>query len=150
MLLLDRHTVWQAMIVVSPLVMSFLMLLALMPIMGWTVNFFNMLFFPAMLGIGIDSSIHVYHRYLEEGDEALASIVSYTGAGIGIATLTTAFGFGGMILASHLGLQSLGTLAVVGLGITFVNSVFVFPCLLRILYHQGWLPVKPGIQATSG
>ena len=149
MLLLDRKSVWQALIVTSPLIMSFLMLLALMPIMGWTVNFFNMLFFPAMLGIGIDSSIHVYHRYLEEGDDALESIVSHTGAGIGIASFTTAFGFGGMVLASHLGLQSLGILAVTGLGITFINSVLIFPCLLRILHHQGWLPVQPYVRQTQ-
>jgi predicted RND superfamily exporter protein len=133
----------------SPLVTSFLMLLALMPIMGWTVNYFNMLFFPAMLGIGIDSSIHVYHRYLEEGDSALPSIVSHTGAGIGVASLTTSLGFGGMILASHLGLQSLGLLAIAGLTITLVNSVFIFPCLLRILYHHGWLPVEPGIREAN-
>jgi uncharacterized protein len=118
-------------------------------VVGWTVNYFNMLFFPAMLGIGIDSSIHVYHRYLEEGDSALASIVSHTGAGIGVASLTTGLGFGGMILASHLGLQSLGYLAIAGLSITLLNSVLIFPCLLRILYHRGWLPVEPGLQEVA-
>jgi hypothetical protein len=150
MILVDRRSVWQALIVSSPLITSFLMLLAIMPLVGWSVNFFNMLFFPAMLGIGIDSSIHVYHRYLEEGDDALESIVGHTGAAIGMATLTTAIGFGGMIMASHLGLRSLGILAICGLGITFINAALIFPSLLRILHHRGWLPVKPGSNRPQG
>jgi predicted RND superfamily exporter protein len=140
--LIDRTSLGHASIVVLPLVLSFIGLLGAMPILGFRINFYNMLVLPTILGIGVDSSIHVYHRFLEQGHKSLPRIVRHTGAAISMATLTTSIGFGGMIFANHLGLQSLAKTALVGFGIMLFNAAIFLPCLIKVLHDQGWLPAS--------
>jgi len=143
-LVLNRRVLVHSVIVLTPLVFSFVVLLAALPALGWRINFFNVVVFPTILGIGVDSGIHVYHRVLEEGVVKMPSILRFTGSSIALATLTTGIGFGTMIGAAHLGLQSIAKLAILGLTITLLSAVVFFPCVLHFFARRGWIPDLPG------
>lgn len=123
---------WAALALV-PLVVGLLWMLLVMEIFGLMVNFYNMVVFPAILGIGNDAGVHITHRYREEGPGSLRTVLRSTGEHVTMGTLTTMVGFGGLLLSFHPGLNSMGTLAVLGLGTTLLAAVGFLPALLQWL-----------------
>jgi predicted RND superfamily exporter protein len=123
---------WAALALV-PLVVGLLWMLLAMEVFGLMVNFYNMVVFPAILGIGNDAGVHMAHRYREEGPGSLWTILRSTGEHVTMGTLTTMVGFGGLLLSFHPGLNSMGTLAVLGLGTTLLAAVVFLPALLQWL-----------------
>jgi predicted RND superfamily exporter protein len=121
---------WAALALV-PLVVGLLWMLLAMEIFGLMVNFYNMVVFPAILGIGNDAGVHMAHRYREEGPGSLRTVLRSTGEHVTMGTLTTMVGFGGLLLSFHPGLNSMGTLAVLGLGTTLLAAVGFLPALLQ-------------------
>jgi hypothetical protein len=67
-----------------------------MGLFGLKLNFYNMVILPTVLGIGDDSSIHITHRYLEEGRGSIPKVLRSTGEHIAASALTTMVGFGGL------------------------------------------------------
>ena len=69
------------------------------------INFYNLVVMPAVVGLGIDASIHLWHarRSGSLGATSKAALIS---------ALTTAGGFSGLIVSSHGGLKSIGLLGV--------------------------------------
>lgn len=76
--------------------------MALIPI---RLNFFNLVVMPAVIGLGIDASIHLWHAR----DSAT---LGATGHASIIAALTTVAGFAGLLVAHHPGLRSIGEVGV--------------------------------------
>lgn len=117
----------------SPLLISLIWLVGLMPILGMKFNFYNLVVIPSIIGMGIDSGVHMVHRYLEEGPGSTFRVFRTTGMVVVICTLTTMVGFSGLIMAHHPGLNSIGVLAVLGLSFTILASVIALPLILRFL-----------------
>ena len=114
-----------------PLAASFLWLFGLMELFGWSLNFYNLVVLPTVLGIGDDSGIHVVHRYLEEGRGSIGRVLRSTGEHVAVSALTTMIGFGGWLLSMHPGLHSIGQLAVVGIGLILLAALVFLPALLQ-------------------
>jgi len=133
-----RSVRWAALALV-PLVVGLLWMLLVMEVFGLMVNFYNMIVFPAILGIGNDAGVHMAHRYREEGAGSLWTVLRSTGEHVTMGTLTTMVGFGGLLLSFHPGLNSMGTLAVLGLGTTLLAATVFLPALLQ------WLEDRNGI-----
>ncbi len=136
MLLNFRDVRWAGLALI-PLVVGVLWMLLLMVVFGVKLNFFNMVVLPAILGIGNDAGVHMVHRYREEGHRSLWTVLRSTGEHVTMGTLTTMIGFGGLLLSFHPGLNSMGTLAVVGLGTTLLAAVVFLPALLQWLEDRG-------------
>ena len=132
---------WAALALV-PLVVGLLWMLLLMEVAGLMVNFYNMVVFPAILGIGNDAGVHIVHRYREEGPRSLWTVLRSTGEHVIIGVVTTMVGFGGLLLSFHPGLNSMGTLAVLGLGTTLLAAIVFLPALLQ------WLEDREGLSAA--
>jgi predicted RND superfamily exporter protein len=130
MLLNFRSVRWAALALV-PLVVGVLWMLLIMEVFGLKLNFYNMVVLPAILGIGNDAGVHMVHRYREEGKRSLWTVLRSTGEHVTMGTLTTAIGFSGLLLSFHPGLNSMGTLAVVGLGTTLAAAIVFLPGLLQ-------------------
>ena len=126
-------------IALIPLLMGFAWTFAVMIIFGMTLNFYNMVVLPAILGIGNDNGVHIASRYREEGRGSLRRVLSSTGQHITIGSLTTMLGFAGLILTTHPGLQSIGTLAVIGIGLTLLSGLIFAPALIQWLEDRGWV-----------
>ena len=140
LMLLNFRSFWWAGLALVPLVVGLLWMLLLMEISGLMVNFYNMIVFPAILGIGNDAGVHMVHRYREEGPGSLWQVLRSTGEHVTMGTLTTMVGFGGLLLSFHPGLNSIGTLAVVGLGTTLLAAIVFLPALLQWLEDWGDTP----------
>ncbi|WP_263784335.1 efflux RND transporter permease subunit [Salinibacter grassmerensis] len=139
MLLNFRSLRWAGLALV-PLVVGLLWMLLVMEVFGLKVNFYNMVVFPAILGIGNDAGVHMVHRYREEGPGSLWTVLRSTGEHVTMGTLTTMVGFGGLLLSFHPGLNSMGTLAVLGLGTTLLAAVAFLPALLQWLEDREAAP----------
>jgi predicted exporter len=101
---------------------------------GWKVNFFNVIAFPLLIGMGQDDAVHLLHRHREGGH--LATTLRETGGAIFMTTLTTTLGYGGMLFADHLGLFSLGFTAAAGMLLCLLASVVLLPAGLQL---AAWL-----------
>lgn len=129
-LLVDFRRFRSALLVVAPLAVGIVWMGGAMYVFGMKLNFFNVVAFPSVVGIGVDHGVHIYHRYVEEGPDSLYFILRRTGVAIGMTTITTIVGYSGLMLASHPGLRSIGLLAAIGLSTTFLTAVVVLPALL--------------------
>ncbi len=130
LLLIDFRSLRHTLFVMTPLLGGVLMLCGVMAYDGIKLSFFNMVVLPSLIGIGVDNGVHIYHRYLEEGPGSVPKVLATSGWAVTLASLTTMIGFAGMNLANHAGLNSIGLLAVVGIGCCLVSSVLSFPALL--------------------
>ena len=148
MLLNFRSVRWAALALV-PLVVGVLWLLLMMEVFGLKLNFYNMVVLPAILGIGNDAGVHMVHRYREEGRRSLRTVLRSTGEHVTMGTLTTAIGFSGLLLSFHPGLNSMGTLAVVGLGTTLAAAIVFLPALLQWMEDADVTPDDLGEEARG-
>jgi hypothetical protein len=139
MLLNFRSLRWAGLALV-PLVVGVLWMLLLMGLFGVKLSFYNMVVLPAILGIGNDAGVHMVHRYREEGRRSLWTVLRSTGEHVTMGTLTTAIGFGGLLLSFHPGLNSIGVLAAIGLGTTLLAAIGFLPGLLQWMEDRGYTP----------
>ena len=121
-----------------PLVVGVLWMLLIMELMQAQLNFYNLIVLPAVLGIGNDAGVHLVHRYREEGPGSILRVLRSTGEHVAMGSLTTMVGFAGLLLSFHPGLESIGSLAVVGIGATLAAALLFLPALLQ------WLEVRSG------
>jgi predicted RND superfamily exporter protein len=102
-------------------------------------NFYNLVVLPAILGIGCDNGIHLAHRFRDEGKKNMTEVLRSTGQHITIGSLTTMMGFAGLLFTSHPGLQSIGIMAVIGIGMTLFTALTVLPSLVQFMEDRNWL-----------
>ncbi|HLB59432.1 MAG TPA: MMPL family transporter [Bdellovibrionota bacterium] len=136
---IDLKRLDRTLIVLTPLIGGMIWMVGLMPILGLKFNFFNIVILAAILGIGEDNGVHIYHRYLELGRGSILTALRTSGGACLMSTLTTLIGFSGCITASHPGLKSIGILAVLGLTTTTVATFTLMPALIETLE---WLQEK--------
>ena len=122
-----------------PLVVGLLWLFGIMMIFDLQFNFYNLVVLPAILGIGEDSGVHLAHRYRDEGENSMWAVLSSTGQHISMGSITTMLGFAGLLFTSHPGLQSLGVMAVIGIGMTLLTSLTFLPALIQWLEDKDWI-----------
>jgi predicted RND superfamily exporter protein len=121
-------------------------------LMGWLsfdLDFFNVVILPVVIGIGVDDGVHFYRRYLETGPGTVASTLRWVGSAILMTSVTSGLGFGGLAITDQASLQSIGWLAVFGIGSTFLATVLAMPPLLYLAERSDWLSILVADDATS-
>lgn len=111
---------------ICALTFSFVVLLAIMSLLGAQWNLMNLAAIPLLLGAGLDYSIHMQlalHRL--EGD--IAEARRTIGRALVLCGLSTATGFGTLIWSTNAGLASLGLVCSIGIVITMLTCVFILP-----------------------
>jgi len=135
-LAIDFRSPRRTALVFLPLGVGMLAFVGAIRALGMELNMFNMVVLPSVIGIGIDNAVHVFHRYETEGPGSLPLVIRNTGAAALLASLTTGVGFGSALISHHVGLGTLGLLAVVGIAVTFVADLLFFPCVLTLLERR--------------
>ncbi len=130
------RTVTGVIMVVCTLLMSLAWLGGAMVLLGWKLNFFNVIILPLLIGMGQDASLHIYERAREEAHQRMTVVLRETGGAVFISTLTTIWGFSGILFANHRGLHSMAWMAVLGLTLTFLGSVVVLPAMLDVFRRR--------------
>jgi predicted RND superfamily exporter protein len=151
-LLFDFRSIRKALWVFAPLPLGIAAFLGLCGLNGWTINILNMVVLPTLIGIGIDTSIHLYHRGKElqrqkangESTDTMGLVISTTGAAAGMSSVTTAIGFGGMVIANNPGLASIGLMAPVGICVCYLCCVLLTGSALWF-----WKPGKKNQEGGS-
>jgi predicted RND superfamily exporter protein len=127
---LDFRRVRAVGMVFSPLGMTLILLFGFMALADIRIGFFNMVVIPSLIGMGQDNAIHFAHRVEMEGRENIPTIVAGTGRAIMLSILTNAFGYLGLLNATHRGLYTIGELALLGMAFCLITMLVYLPCLL--------------------
>ena len=120
-----------ALLALLPLLVGVLWMLLAMKVIGLSLNFYNLVVIPAVIGIGNDAGAHLVHRYQEEG--RVLKVLRSTGEHVTMGALTTMVGFSGLLLSFHPGLNTVGALALVGIGTTLLAALLLLPAMLQVL-----------------
>jgi preprotein translocase subunit SecF len=129
LLWLDLRNAREALAAIASLAIGVAWTVGLMAALGTTFNLANFFAIPILIGLGIDSAIHITHR-AHEG--ALDLGFGSTRRAVAVTALTTTIGFGALALAHHQGLRSLGIAMAVGSACCMVTAVWTLPALLRV------------------
>ncbi|MCP3099356.1 MMPL family transporter [Myxococcus sp. K15C18031901] len=132
-ILVSLRSLKRTLLVTGPLFLGMTCLAGGMHLFGIQLNFINAVVLPNLLAIAVDNSIHLYHRYEEEGPGSLGKVVRHTGLAAVVATLSNAAGYGALLIANHQGLRSIGQIALLGVVCTFLGTTVFFPALLALL-----------------
>ena len=135
---LDFRNIRMTLLTLLPLVTSKVQLFGLMGFLGIPLNPANMIVLPLILGIGVDTGVQIVHDYLNEPYPYRMN--PSTAAALVINTLMNIVGFGGLMIASHRGLYSLGRVLTLGMACCLVSCLFM-PAFLRVvpnLKPQRW------------
>lgn len=135
-LILAFRSLLRAVIVFSVLAAGLISIVGIMSLFNIGLNFMNAVIIPTIVGVGIDGAIHVYRRYLDDGPDSIPTILREVVPATFLGSATTAVGFGVMLTAHHRGIESVGALALVGIGTTFLTTSVVFPLLLDFLHSH--------------
>jgi hopanoid biosynthesis associated RND transporter like protein HpnN len=119
-------------LVMVPLLLGALMTAATAAALGMSFNFTNVVVIPLLLGIGVDSGIHLVQRAKDGLDDERGLMATPTARAVYYSALTSIMSFGSMSFAGHNGLQSLGILLTVGLIYTVASVLIVLPALLDL------------------
>ncbi len=113
--------------VLLPLFLAGLLTGASTVISGIPFNFANIIAIPLLLGLGVDSSIHVVHRLRHMAPDDRNILETSTARGVFFSSLTTAVSFTSLAFISHAGTASLGQLLTIAIAVTLVCTLIILP-----------------------
>jgi len=87
-------------------------------------------FLALVLGLGVDSAVHVVHRARAEGGANLRLARTATARGVVFSALTTIAGFAGLLFSGHAGTASMAHLLMPGVAFTAACALVLVPALL--------------------
>jgi predicted RND superfamily exporter protein len=100
---------------------------------------FNLIVIPTILGVSIDSIIHLTLSFRRNGAERLDNLFSITGSLVTASVVTTLTGYTGMLFTTHQGIESIGILAIIGFSACLANALLITPwlCLKLKIKKEG-------------
>lgn len=119
-------------LVIAPLILASVLTVASSVMLGITFNFANVIIIPLLLGMGIDSGIHMVHRVRGGGLPDGNLLRTGTARAVFLSAVTTMASFGTLAFSSHLGIASLGQLLTLGIALVLVCNLLVLPALVRV------------------
>jgi len=93
-------------------------------------NFANIIGLPLLLGIGIDSGIHITDRFRQEHNSKKNIFMTSSSRGVFVSSLTTICSIGNLAFSSHQGTASMGLLLSIGLTSMMISTMLVLPAFL--------------------
>ena len=133
-LLLKRKK--DVLLVLLPLLTAALLTGALSVLIGLPLNFANVIALPLLLGIGVDSGIHIVHRYRTDLPDGKNILATSSARAVVVSALTTMGGVGNLALSPHAGTASMGLLLTLGIGVTLLCMLALLPALLAVAGRQ--------------
>jgi hopanoid biosynthesis associated RND transporter like protein HpnN len=119
-----------SLLAIAPLALAGLWTVGALGALGLPFNFVNVVALPLLLGIGIDSGIHLVQRARDPRPMEAGLAATTTGRAVFFSAVTTLTSFGSLAMASHLGVASMGLLLIVGMSFTLVANLVVLPAWL--------------------
>ncbi len=125
-------------LVLAPLLLAGALSGAGMALAGLSFNFANVIALPLLLGVGVDSAIHLVHRARAGGTRAGDSLLATTTArAVFYSFATTLVSFGNLAFSGHRGIASMGLLLGLGLSLALACNLVVLPALIEWRMRPG-------------
>ncbi len=119
-------------LVMAPLLLSSVLTVTAMTLLGIPFNFANVIVIPLMLGIGVDSGVHLVHRAEALAESGGNLMDTTTARAVFYSAITTVISFGTLALSSHRGVASLGIVLSIGMILTVLSNLVVLPALISL------------------
>lgn len=126
LLLLILKNIKNTLLVVLPLLLATLLTAASNVALNNPFNFANIIALPLLMGMGVDSGIHIMHR-LRSGFNGENLLQTSTARGVFFSSLTTMCSFSSLAFTPHLGTSSMGLLLALGIFFTLICTLIVLP-----------------------
>jgi predicted exporter len=123
------RSAWDMLLAFFPLVLAAVLTCAVARLLGQSFNFANVIVLPMLIGMSIDSGVHLVHRHRTNEEEDVLG--TSTARAVFYAALTTMLSFGSLAFAPHRGIASIGELLTIGVGLVLVAYVVVLPAVLE-------------------
>ena len=123
-LLLYRN-VGYMLLALSPLVVTFMVLLAINSFWTIPLHVYNVVILPIVIGVSIDNGIHLVHSIRAHGQKFARPFVQQTYPVLVSCSFTTVLGFVGLLFVNHPGLVDMGGLAIGAITISVLVTLAV-------------------------
>ncbi len=130
LLILLKHK-GDAIYILAPLLMAAVCTGGISVMLDIPLNFANIIALPLLLGIGVDSGIHMLHRFRTGLPENGNLLATSSARAVLVSTLTTIGSIGNLAFSPHLGTASMGKVLTIGIAVTLVCMLIVLPSLLH-------------------
>lgn len=127
-----------ALIAVGPIVLVLISVLGTMALLNIPYTLITSIITALCIGIGVDYTIHIIHRYREEytltrdPERAAIQTLSTTGSALLGSALTTALGLGVLVASPLAASQQFGITAAIAIAYSLIVSILVVPPLMTI------------------
>ncbi len=142
------RSVWCVLLPMLTVLASLVWVLGFLVLCGRTVEIITNVLPPLILVIAMADSVHILAHYREElgrnenREEAVRDATAYIFTPCLLTSVTTAIGFGSLMVSRVEGIWSLGLLASFGALAAFVISITLVPVLISLLPTRTFL--RPG------
>ena len=125
-------------IAVGPIVLVLIWVLGTMALLDIPYSLITSIITALSIGIGVDYTIHVIHRYREEfsrvrnPERAAIRTLATTGSALLGSALTTAFGFGVLAFSPLDGSRQFGITAAITIGYSLLVSIVMVPPAMTV------------------
>ena len=125
-------------IAVTPIVLALLWVLGTMALLDIPYTLVTSMITALSIGIGVDYTIHVIHRYREEftrlrdPERAAVRTLATTGPALLGSALTTVLGLGVLILSPVLSIQEFGITAAITIAYALIVSIVLVPPAMTV------------------
>lgn len=120
--------------VLLPLAIAGFLLVGAMVVLALPFNYANVIVLPLIIGLGVDSSIHLALRKREL--DAGSVFATSTPRAVLFSGLTTVVAFGSLALSSHRGTASMGELLALSIAIVLTTTIVTTPTFLELLVRK--------------
>ena len=127
-----------AVVAVGPIVLVLICVLGTMALLGIPYTIITSIITALSIGIGVDYSIHVIHRYREEfarlrnPEEAAVRTLGTTGSALLGSAMTTALGLGVLAASPFAGAQHFGITAAITIAYSLIVSIVLVPPAMTV------------------
>jgi len=126
-LLVLLRSLRNALLVIWPLLLAGLLTAAVNVLLNNPFNFANIIALPLLMGMGVDSGIHIMHRLQSGIGQAEDLLKTSTARGVFFSSLTTLLSFTSLAFTNHQGIASMGLLLAIGISFTLICTLIVLP-----------------------
>ena len=114
--------------VLAPLIVAGILTAAFSTLTGVAFNYANVIVLPLMIGIGVDSGIHLALRARRAPGAVFATS---TPRAVVLSALTTIAAFGTLAISDHRGTASMGLLLMASIAFTLISVLVLTPALVQ-------------------
>ena len=125
-----------AVVAVGPIVLVLISVLGTMALLGIPYTIITSIIATLSIGIGVDYTIHMIHRYREEysvlrdPEQAAVRTLATTGSALLGSALTTALGLGVLVASPLAASQQFGFTAAITIAYSLIVSILVIPAAM--------------------